>query len=879
MKLDIKKLASTRSDRVKGVDFHPTEPWVLTTLYSGKAEIWTYDTNTLVRTFDVTNVPVRAGKFIARKNWIVVGADDFQVRVFNYNTGEKVTQFEAHPDYIRSIAVHPSRPYVLTSSDDYTIKLWNWEHNWKLEQTFEGHQHYVMSIAFNPKDSNTFASACLDKTVKIWSLGSKTPNFTLVAPDSKGFNYVDYYPHGDKPYIITSSDDRTIKVWDYQTKSCVAVLEDHLSNVSFAIFHPELPLIISGSEDATIKIWNSNTYKLERTLNYRMERAWCVATKKNSSLLAVGFDTGHIVIQLGDDKPLLSMDPMGKIVSCKHTDVYHSVIKVSDTKEINDGEILSLTQKELGSVEFYPSSLVHSPNGRFVAVTGDDEYIIYTALAWRNKTYGQGFDFVWAQDSNYYAIRESKSSVKLFKNFKEKTTGTVELVYAADKIFGGALLTVKSEGFISFYDWESGQLVRRVDVEAENVVWSENGELVLIISSGTAFALSFNRALFQEKLTEGTIDPEEGVEESFKVLYDVEDQIVTGRWVGDVFIYTSSSNRLNYLVGGSINNLAHFDKPMFMLGYMPRDNRVYVADKDLNVVSYYLSLAVLEYQTVVLRGEMEEADELLPSIDEKDLNKVARFLEQRGFKEKALKVSRDPEERFELALSTLNLELAAEIAGEHPTAHKWKKLGDTALAHWDISLATKAFAESKDLQSLLLIYTSINDELGLKQLSQKAVDAGKYNIAFSASWAAKDVESCIEILQKSERLPEATFLSLIYTGEKTKSESAVKLWKIWLEKNGKSKLAERLCLPSENSSKFPELNGDAEQVKEEEPKEEEPKEKESKEEESKEEPVELVESADPAESAEQPKKQKKSKKKAKKAKKAKDLSTVDAEAK
>nr|AAB28502.1 coatomer subunit beta', beta'-COP=coat protein {N-terminal} [Saccharomyces cerevisiae, BJ926, Peptide Partial, 27 aa] [Saccharomyces cerevisiae] len=27
MKLDIKKTFSNRSDRVKGIDFHPTEPW------------------------------------------------------------------------------------------------------------------------------------------------------------------------------------------------------------------------------------------------------------------------------------------------------------------------------------------------------------------------------------------------------------------------------------------------------------------------------------------------------------------------------------------------------------------------------------------------------------------------------------------------------------------------------------------------------------------------------------------------------------------------------------------------------------------------------------------------------------------------------------
>ena len=32
---------------------------------------------------------------------------------------------------------------------------------------FEGHSHYVMQVALNPKDTNTFASASLDRTVKV----------------------------------------------------------------------------------------------------------------------------------------------------------------------------------------------------------------------------------------------------------------------------------------------------------------------------------------------------------------------------------------------------------------------------------------------------------------------------------------------------------------------------------------------------------------------------------------------------------------------------------------------------------------------------------------------------------------------------------------
>jgi hypothetical protein len=66
-----------------------------------------------------------------------------------------------------------------------------------------------------------------------------------------------------------------------------------------------------------------------------------------------------------------------------------------------------------------------------------------------------------------YAIRESTSKVKLFKNFKEKKA--VKLNFAAEGVFGGALLGVRAGTFLCFYDWENGALVRRVDVAAKNV--------------------------------------------------------------------------------------------------------------------------------------------------------------------------------------------------------------------------------------------------------------------------------------------------------------------------------------------------------------------------------------------------------------------------
>ena len=49
---------------------------------------------------------------------------------------------------------------------------------------------------------------------------------------------------------------------------------------------------------------------------------------------------------------------------------------------------------------------------------------------------------------------------------------------------------------------------------------------------------------------------------------------------------------------------------MYLLGYIPADNRLYLGDKELGVVSFQLLLSVLEYQTAVMRRDFETADKV-----------------------------------------------------------------------------------------------------------------------------------------------------------------------------------------------------------------------------------------------------------------------------
>lgn len=72
----------------------------------------------------------------------------------------------------------------------------------------------------------------------------------------------------------------------------------------------------------------------------------------------------------------------------------------------------------------------------------------------------------------------------------------------------------------------------------------------------------------------------------------------------------------------------YVSRTMYLLGYIPKDNRLYLGDKELNVISYSLMLSVLEYQTAVMRRDFSTADKVLPTIPKEQRIRVAYFLEK-----------------------------------------------------------------------------------------------------------------------------------------------------------------------------------------------------------------------------------------------------------
>ena len=82
----------------------------------------------------------------------MVGCDDGTIQIYNYSTSEHVKEVEAHTDYVRCLIVHDTLPYVISCSDDLSIKMWDFDNKWQEVNSFDDHEHYIMDLAFNPKD-------------------------------------------------------------------------------------------------------------------------------------------------------------------------------------------------------------------------------------------------------------------------------------------------------------------------------------------------------------------------------------------------------------------------------------------------------------------------------------------------------------------------------------------------------------------------------------------------------------------------------------------------------------------------------------------------------------------------------------------------------
>ena len=161
-----------------------------------------------------------------------------------------------------------------------------------------------------------------------------------------------------------------------------------------------------------MRIWHSTTYRAETTLNYGMDRAWSLACTANANKLAVGYDDGTVVLKLGHEQPVASMDQStGKLVYAVNSEIMTVTLKgigaQAEADGIADGERLPTVAKDLGSTEVFPQTVKHNTNGRFIVVCGDASTSSHLPGAAQQGLWAGPRLLLSQQATGDYAIRES----------------------------------------------------------------------------------------------------------------------------------------------------------------------------------------------------------------------------------------------------------------------------------------------------------------------------------------------------------------------------------------------------------------------------------------------------------------------------------------
>jgi WD40 repeat protein/TPR repeat protein len=121
-----------------------------------------------------------------------------------------------------------------------------------------GHDGFLISAAFSP-DGRHIVTSSGDRTARIWDAATAT-QLALLSGHGGGVVTAAFSPDGRR--IVTASVDHTARIWDATTGKPFAVLSGHGDHVYMAAFSPDGRRIVTASLDGTARIWDAATAQL-----------------------------------------------------------------------------------------------------------------------------------------------------------------------------------------------------------------------------------------------------------------------------------------------------------------------------------------------------------------------------------------------------------------------------------------------------------------------------------------------------------------------------------------------------------------------------------------------------------------------------------------
>ena len=248
-----------------------------------------------------------------------------EITVWDVATGQRKTMMHGHRGFVQKFEFSPTEAVLASWGSDNTARLWDVETGREL-LCLRGHRsadrNSFPEIAFNA-EGTLLATGGSDATIKIWDVhagdalpASKGSAALNSAPNVPAYRQdldwlfghqgavrdIDYTPDGG--FVVSCSQDGSVKLWDIANKRVVRDLTGHGKNVWGVCVSPDGELVAAGSggwndkEPGNISIWRRNTGEILHNLSGHTAAVTQLRFTSNSKRLVAG--SGHATQKKGE---------------------------------------------------------------------------------------------------------------------------------------------------------------------------------------------------------------------------------------------------------------------------------------------------------------------------------------------------------------------------------------------------------------------------------------------------------------------------------------------------------------------------------------------------------------------------------------------------
>ncbi|CDR93919.1 WD domain, G-beta repeat domain containing protein, putative [Babesia bigemina] len=764
---------SGHNDYVRTVQFHPNYPWIVSSSDDQTVRIWNWQGRSCISVLQGHMHYVMCARFHPSKDLLVSASLDQTARIWDItqlrekncaiqgvvgqsgsnllsnvhmiscgnghsaqsDLGRKTDRVPftdvtclytlvGHEKGVNWAVFHDVLPCAITASDDKTIRVWrfNGPNIWQTN-ILKGHTNNICSLIMHPNNINYLLSVSEDKSIKVWD----TKKWTLAHT---------FMLEKDRFWIVQSAKDSNY------------IAAGHDSGLIVFKLFKERP-IVTVVGNTLYYVWNDSIYSsnIEKELELSREEA-----KKSTPEVAEVKEhrcVRHCAAH-DDHSHGMTLDDFLGFSTCMH----QNSLENQDKSQIRDDLVFpspsgdfckknrtkillinGVADSESIVKRFMTALLIQTPIPPDVGATGGLIFpfsMHYNHYCADKSVFLVNYNY---KGRSFYEIMIRENATNNLSDHR----ATCHIGEAVSSCFVSRSLVaaINPSGKMTVHNLD-GEEASEIGIDMKlDKIFSVCVNIVLVWSSSENAIVLYDVAMRKTlctahgtlgKLCDVIVSKSKkliaAVYRKFVVIFDrdlkklasveMQGRVKTAAWHENNALFFATSDRIYYLmVNGDLGVMRSIDKPVYIIRI--KDNALYVMQRNHKCYKMEIVSNEFLFKMALYHNKIETAKKLIETGKVHGYAMVS-YLIEKGHPSLARMIIRDPQMRFDLALSCGNLDDAYEDAQVLDDVEAWKSLGDAALEQGNCVISEVAFQKAKLFEKLTMLYVITGNTIKLKKM-------------------------------------------------------------------------------------------------------------------------------------------------------------------